>query len=56
MPLNEASAPRSNLTARQRRAQLAAIYGVPEPDEFDTETIRRLLSREDAEHGEIETE
>lgn len=56
MPLNEAATPRSNLTARQRREQLAAIYGVPETDDFDAENIRRLLSKEGAEHHEHETE
>lgn len=49
MPLNEASPARSNLTRREKREALAAIYGVPVVSEYEAETIRRLISDEEAE-------
>jgi hypothetical protein len=49
MPLNEATAPPSNLTKQQKKDALAAIYGAPgDLTEFDIAKIRRQL-REDAE-------
>jgi hypothetical protein len=53
MPLNEASAPRSNLTAREKREALAALYGLPEPiTEFEAQEISRRLFREAGEEPE----
>jgi len=48
MPLNEASAPPSNLTRRERHEALAAIYSVPgELTEFDAEQLRQQLSEDE---------
>jgi len=47
MPLNEAGAPRSNLTKQQRQEALAAIYGLPpEPTSWEIEQIRARLFRD----------
>jgi hypothetical protein len=48
MPLNEASAPRSDLTAAQKRQALNAIYGIaPEPTDAEIEQLRELLSEDE---------
>jgi len=50
MPLNEASAPRSYLTAAQKREALAAILGVPqEPDGRELDELRARLAESERE-------
>jgi hypothetical protein len=50
MPLNEASAPRSYLTAAQKREALAAIYGVPAPlTTSEIELLREQLAEQETE-------